>query len=709
MAKGGSFYTPDNKVFYSTHRYDTIDPTHQAIRLIELSPKSRNGLLDCRLLPAKPLRKLRHKYVTLSYCAGSPNSVHPMLVNGIPFNAFANLGHALEQVLLHWKQHKFGKRHARLRIWIDQICINQVDIAERSHQVSFMRKTYEHSYEVLICLSTPLFAPRPYDKFEHFHHMTNARKAKLFERALLKREMDSDDLFSGHYMLPLVQLQSLGFLYFSELFKAPWWRRGWVYQEFITSRRACFMYLGFSISWKDLQKVSAAMDELSSSFRLKSYCQQQHGQPLIPLSLFDTPGFEEEVSHALKQHHCAACCLYEAYSRWDVENESYTYMFFTKSRWKNSIDIVSLLVGSMLFLTSDPRDQMFAFIGLADSRYNFAPDYAASLPECILQVSKEVWRIGHERDLLGLATETMLRSQFRDDLPSWAPDWTVRGFTPDRVTLTVNGHFLKAYSYKYVAFRRRSDTISFLGYVMERTKAIFRSVSPDPYAALARAPRGRVDGSTLLISGYFIDVIESTQLHISGRLPDDRNPLNCTSEFLGSYDLKLPRPLDPIRRALEGSKGTDEPKYDAAASTSDFRVVQRRIDRIRACPGRRLAEPASASLQLCRTKADLAITTTSDVQPGDQVWLIAGSGVAKVLRSTDKDLKSTFRVISNVWGDVQSFRQYQFTFADDTMDRYDSDGRFTQSLRYSYFIDDFPTQIQGSPFLMGDIQQIGLV
>ena len=35
---------------------------------------------------------------------------------------------------------------------VDQICINQSDLQERLHQVSFLRQIYEHAISVAICL-----------------------------------------------------------------------------------------------------------------------------------------------------------------------------------------------------------------------------------------------------------------------------------------------------------------------------------------------------------------------------------------------------------------------------------------------------------------------------------------------------------------------------------------------------------------------------
>lgn len=97
------------------------------------------------------LTRISDNYITLSYCAGDPQRTKPILVNGIPFNAFSNLEHALERAEAQWSQSHSNQ--GSLLIWADQICINQSDVQERSEQVRMMREIYRRSSETYICLS----------------------------------------------------------------------------------------------------------------------------------------------------------------------------------------------------------------------------------------------------------------------------------------------------------------------------------------------------------------------------------------------------------------------------------------------------------------------------------------------------------------------------------------------------------------------------
>jgi Heterokaryon incompatibility protein (HET) len=89
-------------------------------------------------------------YCAISYFAGNHKETEVIFVNGIRFNAFANLARALRQIV-QAKERGYLKECPQL-IWVDQICINQSNPAERSHQVSFMRNIFESASVVLACL-----------------------------------------------------------------------------------------------------------------------------------------------------------------------------------------------------------------------------------------------------------------------------------------------------------------------------------------------------------------------------------------------------------------------------------------------------------------------------------------------------------------------------------------------------------------------------
>ncbi|KAE9376425.1 hypothetical protein N431DRAFT_330729, partial [Stipitochalara longipes BDJ] len=72
----------------------------------------------------------------LSYVCGVTSPPSEILCNNQILHVIPNLGAALQRL----RQIEHETR--RSRIWIDAICINQADLNERAHQVSFMKNIY---------------------------------------------------------------------------------------------------------------------------------------------------------------------------------------------------------------------------------------------------------------------------------------------------------------------------------------------------------------------------------------------------------------------------------------------------------------------------------------------------------------------------------------------------------------------------------------
>jgi hypothetical protein len=108
-------------------------------------------LIACELVDKVMLSRVNASYCALSYYAGKPTETAVVLVDGLPFNAFANLEHAIGCALECWTSQNPGKE---LLLWVDQICINQCDPVERGRQIGMMQDIYRRSNETFVCLST---------------------------------------------------------------------------------------------------------------------------------------------------------------------------------------------------------------------------------------------------------------------------------------------------------------------------------------------------------------------------------------------------------------------------------------------------------------------------------------------------------------------------------------------------------------------------
>lgn len=126
-----------------------LSPTKESgpsIRLMKLKGAAPHVI---NTLEVFPLQKCP-EYKALSYCWGDAVSTLPLHIqcNALDFtlDITRNLHSALEHL-------QFG--YPGQLLWIDAICINQQDEAERENQVAIMQDIYSRAEEVLIWLGPP--------------------------------------------------------------------------------------------------------------------------------------------------------------------------------------------------------------------------------------------------------------------------------------------------------------------------------------------------------------------------------------------------------------------------------------------------------------------------------------------------------------------------------------------------------------------------
>ncbi|KAF1964604.1 heterokaryon incompatibility, partial [Bimuria novae-zelandiae CBS 107.79] len=92
----------------------------------------------------KPEIGKRNRFAALSYCWGKPTPVATITIDGKPFGVAQNLYDFLQNRFLH-NRGMFSHESEVLKdrdLWVDAICINQNDDAEKSEQVQRMWEIY---------------------------------------------------------------------------------------------------------------------------------------------------------------------------------------------------------------------------------------------------------------------------------------------------------------------------------------------------------------------------------------------------------------------------------------------------------------------------------------------------------------------------------------------------------------------------------------
>ena len=105
-----NFYTPSNSEFYKSNPYSDLDQSKHEIRLLELRLVQHGQPIEVsfRTISLDLLEtEKENNFTAISYAAGSYEETETMYVNGIRFNAFANLARALRQAAQAMERRNF--------------------------------------------------------------------------------------------------------------------------------------------------------------------------------------------------------------------------------------------------------------------------------------------------------------------------------------------------------------------------------------------------------------------------------------------------------------------------------------------------------------------------------------------------------------------------------------------------------------------------
>ena len=130
----------------SQYRYSLLPPKPYSIRLLRLLPHEDEAApIRCQLMDyslAKARRK-PHMYEALSYVWGSPDETVPIYIDQYVLQVTKNLHTAL----LHLRDVSFERI-----VWVDAICINQLDLKEQENQIRIMGQIFSQANRVIAWL-----------------------------------------------------------------------------------------------------------------------------------------------------------------------------------------------------------------------------------------------------------------------------------------------------------------------------------------------------------------------------------------------------------------------------------------------------------------------------------------------------------------------------------------------------------------------------
>ncbi|EDP49108.1 hypothetical protein KXV81_004269 [Aspergillus fumigatus] len=206
---------------------DELGQSPAFTRILTLYPGAEHDPLYCTL-DIVDIEHYPWPPEALSYVWGSERAPAPLYCGNGQLSITRNLDIALRHLRLP---------HAHRRLWVDAICINQEDPRERERQVGYMRLVYKHAVAVIAWLGPGM--PETAEAFDFARRMSELQKdmnetaaSAPDGRALFSMKNEADGIMFASMAAEPRATDAL-----ARLFTGPYFERVWCIQEVVASQR----------------------------------------------------------------------------------------------------------------------------------------------------------------------------------------------------------------------------------------------------------------------------------------------------------------------------------------------------------------------------------------------------------------------------------------------------------------------------------------
>ncbi|KAH6691124.1 heterokaryon incompatibility protein-domain-containing protein [Leptodontidium sp. MPI-SDFR-AT-0119] len=412
---------PDSLVlmcFPASNKYEKLSADQREIRLVIV--QQADDFADdihCHTITIS-LDAVLFPYYALSYVWGDAGDTLPIYLNGNVHQVTRNLESALRHL----------RRLDILILWADAICINQSDFEERASQILLMKEIYSSSghptivwfgecqdpsvlkrtiqwnsvpgkdHQALVVVGEELDdlsleenVPIPANEASHAHLVFDflarlGRGDHSYELPLYS----IDDAGNFVSITPECRLLIEAFRIFVE---NPWWERMWVVQESAVPKTVKFVW-GFR--YLDMSTIIKAAGMINKHI-LKQCCSLDFGT--------------NELEKLCGTFYLKMMAIAQ------IRSDTTGYIYLS-----------TILLRHSYRLATDPRDRVYALLGLCDiqgserGKKTISITYEYPVEEVYQRTA--VFIIMDE-DLLDVLLQVSGKRQL-PSLPSWVPDWSVQ-------------------------------------------------------------------------------------------------------------------------------------------------------------------------------------------------------------------------------------------------------------------------------------------
>jgi hypothetical protein len=388
----------------SKHLYQTpLEMSKPEIRLLEVIED--NDAIRCKLHTVAFDSTLR--FAALSYVWGDAADTKHIEIDGIQIPVSRSLSNALKHVRKYWAYEFPDRDQCKFRIWVDAVCINQSDKAERTEQVKLMRAIYSSADLVLGWLGADdndkiITAMCTITAIGNVFRGAKWEVEKLKSLQWLKRCGLVDEPACDKYWQSLDYLGGLAY-----------WQRVWILQENILASTLFYITPNMSIEYGTLMNVCTMFNILSQAL-----IDERANKPdFVPTHIwykFNPPKYTGFISLGNILRFGTANLLYSRKAKEDDAEE------------QRQLD-VNLAQYASLLQATDPRDHVYGLLGL--SSLPIKPDYTKNVREVYVNYCRAILDAQDrktKKDLVFLQDGGAGVFDDSLDLPSWAPQLPLR-------------------------------------------------------------------------------------------------------------------------------------------------------------------------------------------------------------------------------------------------------------------------------------------
>lgn len=383
--KGDNYFWPETRDPLETaaiFKKGVKPEAHDAIQ------PTRTGTLGTKDDQDLPWRSDWGDYMALSYFWGSVEPKRHILLNGLQFPVTSNLWDALAQLR---QSHRVRQG---FKLWIDAICINQQDVAERNHQVSLMRDIYASAWQVVVWLGGEADdSDLAIITLRWLASVVRDRPSMTtFYRE--KKQIDARPFFIkwATYESPLRKDVNKALFH---LFTRPYWRRMWILQEVAMARPDSPVLCGSKcMAWQDIYESARYITQDEARFGRDI---AHSARPRV----LPTWTFEFARSRVVDERQWASERTWELL----VEIAKVQIKQKQQRNLKLTADILKPLLLSREAKVTEEKDKVYGVLGIKEiaDRVTIEPDYNLSLADIYKDFTAKLLVDG-DLDVLRLAS-----------------------------------------------------------------------------------------------------------------------------------------------------------------------------------------------------------------------------------------------------------------------------------------------------------------